>query len=475
MKQNRFLLGALIAGLVGTHTNIALAQPATPNTTVTIAPMTTDWKVAFAQGSAAFKSGDYGLALNHFNQAHALAARSGQVSATLTYNRAVTFYKLRRYQDAKNDFAALIPPSNAGLTLEQRQWADLGRYNLGLIARDQHQNSIAKNWFTQLQQPDTNARLRELGARQIANLPKDQSAAKTEAVRAKKSSVLFSFSAAQDDNASSLADELSSELSQAEDTYLNLLAYGQHYLSGQRGQGTKLYGLAQVRRYQEFESFNSTVIGGGMGREFTPDKWTYELGGRLLQTQLNNSRLSTQYTVNSRARSTPDQHQGLWEINYQGSFFDAGDTYAYIEGWQQQLQLARVQFIGKVTLTPSLSWETNKRDNHRIEENFYSYSPDILSVALALNWDASRDWRIYSLVNLSKADYSGTNKLTDLGKVEKIQQRHYERKLWQLGTRYRINNQWSIKAEYNSFASDDNFELYSYDKNVFSLKLDYGW
>lgn len=425
------------------------------------------WQSFFALGSKAFKEGDYSTALIHFHKAQQLAG--DQFYPNLVYNHAVTLQKLHRYEEATNVFNRLVRSSQSA-TAEQRQWSELATYNLGLIAREQGKSDVARNHFQSLQQPGSNPRLQTLAERQLQTL--SIKTAKNQPIPA-KGSVLVSLGMAWDDNASSLADEISNQLSNAEDTYINGLAYGHYYLSGSRNQGTKLYGLAQMRRYQEFESFNSQVSGLGLTQEFTNNGWGLELGGRWLQSQLDGQRLSNQYTLQTRA--TKPVSSGQWELSHQSSYIDAAQTFDYIEGWQHQLRAARQWRIEQFSITPSISWETNQRDDKKTSEQFFSYSPDILGASLALRWNLDSQWQLYSQADWSHATFSGTNKSRDLGGEEKEQERSYDRTQLMLGTRYRLAPHWYLKAEYSTTESYDNFQLYSYDKNVFSLKLDYGW
>lgn len=425
------------------------------------------WQSFFALGSKAFKEGDYTNALAHFDQAKKLAGN--QIQPNLIYNRAVTLHKLDRYEEATTEFNTLLR-SNQNATSEQRQWSELANYNLGLIAREQDKTDIARSHFQSLQQPGSNPRLQTLAERQLQTL--SMQTAKNQPT-SNKGSVLVSLGMAWDDNASSLADEISNQLSNAEDTYINGLAYGHYYVSGNRNQGTKLYGLAQVRRYQEFESFNSQVSGIGLNQEFTVDSWGLELGGRWLQSQLDGQNLSNQYSLLTRA--TKPLSSGQWEFNYQSSFIDATQAYDYIEGWQHQLRAAFQWRLGQVSITPSISWETNQRENKETTEQFFSYSPDILGASLALRWNINNKWQVYSQADWNHAEFAKANKSRDLWGIEREQERSYDRTQLLLGTRYRLAQHWYIKAECSTTDSDDNFQLYSYDKNVFSLKLDYGW
>lgn len=461
-------LGIPLLGLCLTATSYAQSENRGIDTPKQLQPAKS-WQSFFALGSKAFKEGNYESALTHFDQAQQLAGK--QIYPNLVYNRAVTLHRLHRYEEATSAFNTLLS-SRQTASAQDRQWSELASYNLGLIAREQGKFDAARGHFQRLQQPGSNPRLQTLAERQLAAMPKNSRQAAAQQT-ASKGSVLISLGMAWDDNASSLADEISNQLSDAEDFYINALAYGHYYLSGKRTQGTKLYGLAQARRYQEFESFNSQVSGFGLNQEFSNNGWGMELGGRWLQSQLDGQRLSNQYSLLTRA--TKPVSSGHWEFNYQGSFIDAAQAYGYIEGWQHQLRAGFQWRLGQVSVTPALAWETNQRENKQTEEQFFSYSPNILTTSLALRWNISNQWQVYSQADWSDATFAEANRSRGLGGIEREQKRSYDRTQLLFGTRYRLAQHWYLKAEYSSTESDDNFQLYSYDKNVFSLKLDYGW
>lgn len=426
------------------------------------------WQSFFALGSKAAKEGDHVTALSYFDQALQLAGE--KPFPTLIYNRAVTLYKLNRYQDSALAFKQLLAPG-AAATNEQQQWADLARYNLGLVALKQNQTDDARRWFRQLQQSQTNTRLQALAERQLANLP--ATSARHPSQETAKGSVFASLGISRDDNASGLANELANQLSNATDTYLNALAYGHYYVSGNPKQGIKIYGLTQIRHYSEFESFNSQVSGLGLNRETSTQDWTLESGGRWLQSQLDGQSLSDQYSVIGRA--THPQAKGQWELSYQASFIDAAPLYQYIEGWQHQLHTAWQWRSGTISITPAFTWEINQREDKKTQQQFYSYSPNVLTASIASRWNINNDWQVYTQLDRAEARFSGTNKSRDLGGIEKERARRYQRTQWKLGTGFRFAPHWYLKAEYTNTQTDDNFELYSYDRNLLSIKLDYGW
>lgn len=416
---------------------------------------------AFEQGKRAFNSGDYESALKHFDQAWI----NGIGTATLTYNRAVTLYKLGRLEAAKHEFSSL---------LLNVKWVHLARYNLGWIAEEQGRMEEAYARYVKVSKFADNESLKRLANEKLEQLQVYAPAKETEEIaNSGKNAVLLSLGFAADDNATGLADELVSRATEASDTYFNALAYGHHYVSGERYNGVKFYGLAQLRRYKVFNSFDSTVAGAGTSVEFPLWGWNFDIGGRLLHIGVDTGTLANQYSVLTKAAKRFGS--GRLEGQYQSSFFAADEEYLYLEGWQHQLKIGWQHKFGQVVLSPELTWQMNDRENKETEENFISYSPTRTGLALKARWEFSQRWRFYSKLGWLNASYSDENRLTDIGGEELIAQRDTTYTEFMLGARYRLAPRWFVKGEYDMINSDDNYQLYSYSKNVAALKLEYAW
>lgn len=416
---------------------------------------------AFEQGKRAFKAGDYESALKHFDQAWI----NGVGTATLTYNRAVTLYKLGRLEAAKHEFSSL---------LLNVKWVHLARYNLGRIAEEQGRMEEAYARYAKVSEFADNERLKRLADEKLEQLQAYAPVKDTEETAdSGKSAVLLSLGFAADDNAAGLADELASRATEASDTYFNVLAYGHHYVSGDRYNGVKFYGLSQLRRYKVFDSFDSTVAGAGTSVEFPMWGWNFDVGGRLLHIGVDTGTLANQYTV--LAKAAKRFGGGRLEGQYQSSFFAADENYLHLEGWQHQLKLGWQHKFGQVVLAPELTWQMNDRENKETALNFISYSPTRTGLALKARWEFSQKWRFYSKLGWLNASYSDENRLTDIGGEEVNAQRDTTYTEFMFGARYRLAPRWFVKGEYDMIESDDNFQLYSYSKNVAALKLEYAW
>lgn len=409
----------------------------------------------FQQGIEAFKAEDYPRALDHFNRAR----EAGNRSANLAYNRAVTLYRLDRLTEASEAFSELT---------DDERWGDLARYNLGLIAQAQGDSRAAQFWYAQVVQEADNTKLQQLARQKLVALVADR---EQRTATGKKGALLFNLGLASDSNAANLADELASRSGGKEDIYTEGLGYGHYYLSGEKDRGTKLYGLAYTRDFQDYDSFNARILGAGLARERPLGSAIGELGARLTHTRVDGQVLADQVMLSASVRRPLSN--GRLSAGVQTSYFSAGDDYGYIEGWQHQLELGARWVHNRVTLTPKVQWQSNNREDRETETQRTSYSPTKFNLMVDLDWQLTPEWTLKGGVSYSRARYDGNNRLTDLGGVERDRQRENTQRQWHLGARYGWSPRRSLTGQYRYTRSDDTFDLYEHDKQVVGLKLEY--
>lgn len=421
----------------------------------------------FEQGRQAFKAGNYEAALEHFN----LAWGEGNNSATLSYNRAVTYYKLGQLEPAKTAFSTLLVNS---------KWVHLARYNLGRIAEQEGHYQKAYVWYSKVDERANNAKLQRL-AKERAEALEEYAPKRFQSTppAPKTSAALLSIGYTYDDNATGLAEELSSQISDASDMYLRTFAYGHKYLNGQKNEGVKLYGLAQMRRFQTYNSFDTSVFGLGVTYETNMRQIDWDFGVRTTNISTSAGQLANKFSfLSSGAKKLGP---GRLQADYQSSYYLADELYKHLNGWQHSAKLSWQQKFGRVVLAPTLSWETNRRSNKSLDANesrnerFYSYSPTKLGLHANLRWELNTQWRLYSKLGWSNATYSEENRHNDLGGEEKQQAREYTRTEYMVGARYAFVDNWAVKTEYSHTGNSDVFDLYTYDKNAFGVKLEYTW
>ncbi|WP_111642280.1 outer membrane beta-barrel protein [Marinimicrobium alkaliphilum] len=414
----------------------------------------------FRQGTEAFRAGDYETALGYFEHAQ----DAGNDSANLTYNLAVTLYRLERLDEARDAFEQLT---------DDVRWRDLARYNLGLIAQAQDDPTQAQSYFLAVARETSNERLQTLASERLEQLIAKSLAAPSAKAQASRQALLFSAGLAHDTNAANLADELSARRSGAGDSYLNALLYGHHYVSGEPRAGTRLFALAYARDFFEYDIFDTELVGAGFVHERPLGSLATEWGGRMTHARVDGAALINQYTASFSAHRhlTSSRLTG----SAQASYFDAGDGYAHLQGWQQQLQLSWRLRPGNWTLTPSVRWQNNSRADRETESARLSYSPTVISVGLDTRWRLNDSWTLLGGYQWREATYSGETRLRDLRGVLRDERRHNTQQQLSLGARYRLSGRWHLEGEYQYTHADDNFDLYRYDKQLIGVKLEYSY
>jgi long-subunit fatty acid transport protein len=90
-----------------------------------------------------------------------------------------------------------------------------------------------------------------------------------------------------------------------------------------------------------------------------------------------------------------------------------------------------------------------------------------------LSWQLTPAWTLQGGIAWSRSEYSGKNRATDLDGVVREQRRETTQSRWSMGASYSLSPRWRLSGEYSYTDTDDNFDLYSYDKRVLGAKLEY--
>src|SRR5207253_10419661 len=117
-----------------------------------------DGALAAERGIAAFRAGDYAVALQLFLDARA----AGLDTPGLRYDLGATYYRLGRYAEAEREVQALVPDP---------QWAPLADYNLGLTAQRAGRPQRAIEYFERAYRTATDPHLRRRAATALDPLP----------------------------------------------------------------------------------------------------------------------------------------------------------------------------------------------------------------------------------------------------------------------------------------------------------------
>lgn len=410
------------------------------------------------QGLVAFKNGEYRPALDYFLQAE----RAGNDSEALQYNIAVSLYRLKRYAESEARFMALI---------KLEKWRPLVHYNLGLLAEARGDIEAAKKWYEHGATQQQYEKLRVLSGQKLEKLSVKTIASVSRVAGHRNWMGLFSLSMGNDSNAASLAGDLLENPSRAQDTYSEWLAYAQTYFKGEAGNGTKFYGMGFSRQYSDFNYLNSQVIGMGLIREFPMGAYKVEAGARLTHVRVDSAQLANQ--LQGKLGVTRVTNVGIFDLAYLPSRYFAADAFQQIDGWQHRLEAGWTKRFEVLTFKARYRFERNDRDDLRRGESFASYSPDRNGIKGQLDWKLNNAFGLGFSAERIRSTYDKANRLRDTDGEIKQATRSTRQTLLSADLHYRWGRHWRAKGEYQYVDTNDNFDLYTYDKKRLSATVEY--
>ena len=432
--QTGFVLVALLVSLALTNQALLAQQPS-----------------AYQQGLTASQAGDHAQALDHFQRAR----DEGNESLSLTYNLGVTHFRLGQYDQSRDHFQML---------LDEPRWTDLARYNLGLIAERQGRTREANRLFRQVARTAENDRLRELARRQIEPTRPEPDRA-PEPGRA----LYLAATAGFDSNVIAFPNRLQEDGSRFEDSFFDLLGYGQTYLRGGRNDGIRLFGMGYMRHHFDLDFFDTSVFSTGLVREQPLADWTLEYGGRLDHSALDGDAITTDIRLRLGASRQLDQWRT--RVLYQPASHSAGRRFSQLEGTSHRID-ATIRRSGPVRLIAGYRFEYNDRDDLETEIEFFSYSP------LRHRFQLELDRRIGEIsfgIGLSHqfSRFRGINRMGDIGGVFREERRESNRTDIFVRGGYRLTRRLQATGMFRHRRQSDTFDFFEYDRNILTLGLEY--
>ncbi|WP_066960623.1 tetratricopeptide repeat protein [Microbulbifer sp. Q7] len=412
----------------------------------------------FANGTAAFKGGDYERALAHFEQAR----QSGQQGPSLTYNLGVTLFKLGRYQAAQAQFQQL---------LEDPEWSEVARLQLGLMAEKQGRPVSAVGYYRDLTDSES-PKLRRLALMRLSALARAPGAEPAPEQDPDRGLALLSLTSGYDSNAYSLQNELLTDDSVGADTFTELFAWGQYRLRGTAEDGWRLHGFAFGRRYSDLESLNLTSFNAGISRHMPWQGWRVELGGVAETASLGGERVTNEWRLVGRMQQ--EFGNGVLTLAYQPSYFNGTETYRYLDGWRQRFEArwAAPLAIMDIDVLYRLDLD-DRQDLATADDGFYSYSPRRQTFGVEAELPLSWGWSLHAGSHYRLSNYRGNNRLQDSDGEFKQQAREGNRLRSWIGAEVQLLPRLQLDARVIRTNNDDNFDIYSYEKTEASLSVRY--
>ena len=359
------MFGCFKAGAPRLCLYVALLSAPLLFTQTVFAQTATDY---FQQGIKASESGDHQTALKQFKK----AKQAGLESVALQYNLAVSYYRLRRYEEARQLFT--------GLT-DTPKFEQIAYFNLGLIANKQKDERAAIRWFKRAYRSSDNGKVRKLAAVALTRLGVSKSKMKRPP---RRWTGLVSSSVARDSNVT-LANEDLVGVTSKSDTVVDFLAFADRWLRGGRNDGLRMGLSLYQQRYQTLDQYNFSQYSVHLTRYGRLDNWRMRFGAHWDENHFDNSEYQRVVSADVRGSKALSKQNQL-RLSYKLSRIQATDSvYEYLEGWRQRLRAGLQQRRESNKFRYYYQLEINNRSDRTTATRFTSYSP-IRHVLRATGW-----------------------------------------------------------------------------------------
>jgi len=269
----------------------------------------------FERARASFNAGDFDAALRQFLDAR----RAGLDTPVLRFNLGATYYRLRRYAEAQEEFRALA---------RDPQWAALAHYNLGLAAMRLGDAGRAQENFDRAQRTSADANLRALAGVALERLGRASLPPRTGS--------LISLAGGHDSNPALYTDNTAPGGGNGGDYFAEALAVTTRSLSGNDALGWNAHGAAILRKYLDQGEFDLQGLRAGVSRNTDSGRTQTSVGGDYSLVYFDGALLEQAVSLDVQARWRLRAGRDL-RARYELAHIGGGGAYGYLDGWQQRI------------------------------------------------------------------------------------------------------------------------------------------
>ena len=408
----------------------------------------------FDKGVAAFQNKEYVTALQFFERAQS----EGLDDNKLNYNLGVTYYKLKRLEEAKHAFLKIS---------RDQEMEALAHYNLGLVALKQNDVKKAAEWFNKTLEISKSDKLAWLSAEQLRRLgyevPLQNDAAYP-------SFALIRGSLGYDDNVILRADIQTSFAANRGDSYLELFAYGNKQVAQRGDKAVQIEGSLFDIRYSDLSNYDLDDLYIHAFLKNQIDLWTLETGLSQDVTFLGGNGLDRTATLQITGERKISERNKL-RLRYGLSRIDDLDAaYSYLTGWSHQAQVESILYEGRQLIRITYRFEYNDRKDSQTPL-FTSYSPtrhmleirDIFPIVDRLKAEIKLRYR-YSHYHDASEQFDGSY-------ISRNDKRY--RAVARLV--YSVRKQTELSGEYTHTDNHSTIPIEQYKRNQYQLNFSYLW
>ena len=413
----------------------------------------------FNAGIQASSREDYSAALHYFEK----AKQAGMDTPILKYNVAVSYYRLRQYENARRIFLALT---------DVRAFAQRAYFNLGLIANKQKDEPAAIRWFQRAYRSVDSKQIQALAMEALKRL--NSSPRKTRRFNPDWAGFISS-SLVYDSNVALVNSDLLGVTNQ-DDTAVDILASTGRWLKGGINNGVRMSLGASLQKYSKLSRNDYGQLSGRVMRYDHLGSWKMRIGGSWNEIYFNGNEYQRVVSADVRSRKALSKNNQL-HLRYKLSRIQATDAaFDYLDGWRQQLRAGMQLRNGKNRVRYYYQLELNDRKDFKvfdeetlppgvILDSFVSYSPMRHTLRATGWWELNSNWHArldaryrYSLYNDSNIE------------ARVVTERRADS---QIRLSARVDRQfarhWTVNGQYSYTNNDSNIDRRSYDRSIVKI------
>lgn len=406
----------------------------------------------FNQGVFSSGKGNHEAALKFFNKAR----KAGMRNPSLDYNQALSHYRLGQYAQARKFFISLG---------EDKAYAQLAYLHLGLIANKQNDEKTAVTWFQKAYTNNNNRKVTALAETALKRLGKAPNSQKRQKPAWKG---FVSTSLASDSNVT-LADDVNQP--SANDTYMEIFASGNTWLTGNRKSGVRLELSGDLQKYNTETQYNYSKLSIGISRFKKYDQWKTRLKGAFDDIKVDGTGYEQIFSVMADTRKTLDKNSEL-QMRYRFSSIDTPkQVYNHLTGTRHQFRIGMQKRFSKKRLKAYHQYELNDRKDSgsHATNNFNSYSPTRQSLNIMGSFPLQNKLKMRLDGRYRASDYADANSLAGGGTKKRSDTQQRVRATLE----YEIEKNIELNLQYALTENDSNINSFDYDRTLIQLGVNW--
>ena len=414
---------------------------------------------AYEEGVAAFRDEDYARARDRFLDAR----RRGLDSPNLDLNLGLTYYRLGEHERAREHLERVR---------HDLRYTAVADYHLGLMAADRGDRDAAMRHLQTVQAVAPSQVLRDQASTALRRLDDAPLEEGPETPEVDEPDGIYFLRAATgfDSNPELVSEALDQPVTDEGTAYLEMLANLEHPLERTRLGTTLFRGDLRVRQHQEETGFDHQSGEVGLRQSWRAGDWRLGVGGDGGAAWLDGEAYQGTGALSVDGRSRAGDLS--LTLRYEAERIAAEGEYAYLDGWRQRGEVELGRSFGTLRARLETEYEHNEREDLTLGQEFASYSPDRMGVALALGTPSLRDLSAELRTRYRTSRYADPNRFLDGGTLR--EQRRADR-LAALGLRVRLRSgpTWNWLLDYQYSRNDSTLDAFGYARHVAALGIEW--